>query len=450
VNAAELVRWVEHVVGAPVLAFDRVAAGASRATYIAAIAGQDDLVVRADTGDGPMAGTELTLSREAEAYAALWSTGVRIPRLHAVAADGSALLVDRARGSHLLADLPAEAKRRIYDDYLDCLIELHSVDVTTLDLPSYHRPTNGLSHAVLELDLWGRVLDEQTTQPWPLAHFARAVLGRLAPVHVARTVFCHGDVGPGNFVHDGRRVTAMLDWEFSHIGDPMDDLAWWVFRGHDWTGGCGDLAAQLRRWSAATSLAVDPGRIEYYRAVVMFRWLVSVAAALDHGGSGMDRSVYFRLVPILSVRLTRALAALLAVPLAPLDPPQVGEPSAAAVVLDALGADLDDVIRPAITDPDALRRLDATSLYLDHLRAVDRIGAVTWRAELDDVARWTGRRPQNVPEGQQFVADALREQPPSWESVTNYFWRHANRLVALWPATAEKAFGSPTVVPSIG
>ncbi len=74
-----------------------------------------------------------------------------------------------------------------------------------------------------------------------LAHLALEVLRRLAPASVPRTVVCHGDVGPGNFLHDGARVTALLDWEFAHLGDPMDDLAWWVFRGHDIAGDCGDL-----------------------------------------------------------------------------------------------------------------------------------------------------------------------------------------------------------------
>jgi aminoglycoside phosphotransferase (APT) family kinase protein len=36
----------------------------------------------------------------------------------------------------------------------------------------------------------------------------------------------HGDPGPGNMVHDGRRVLAFTDWEFSHLGDPMED---WVY-----------------------------------------------------------------------------------------------------------------------------------------------------------------------------------------------------------------------------
>ena len=110
-------------------------------------------------------------------------------------------------------------------------------------------------------------------------------------------------------------MTALLDWEFCHLGDPMDDLGGWLFRGYDMAAWQGDLGAQLRRWSDRTGVAVDRRSVEYYRAVTMVRWLVSVATTIENGGSGMDRSVHYALVPVLSVRLPRALATLLDVDL---------------------------------------------------------------------------------------------------------------------------------------
>ena len=38
-------------------------------------------------------------------------------------------------------------------------------------------------------------------------------------------VLIHGDCHPGNLLSDGRRITAMLDWEDSAIGDPRFDVA---------------------------------------------------------------------------------------------------------------------------------------------------------------------------------------------------------------------------------
>ncbi|MFF0741647.1 phosphotransferase family protein [Streptomyces sp. NPDC004111] len=56
--------------------------------------------------------------------------------------------------------------------------------------------------------------------------------------HRARpgTVLVHGDFGPNNVLltGDGARVTALLDWEWAHAGDPVEDLAWceWIVRTH--------------------------------------------------------------------------------------------------------------------------------------------------------------------------------------------------------------------------
>jgi Ser/Thr protein kinase RdoA (MazF antagonist) len=46
----------------------------------------------------------------------------------------------------------------------------------------------------------------------------------------------HGDYGPQNLLLElaAWEVAAVLDWEFAHEGDPIDDLAWaeWIVRMH--------------------------------------------------------------------------------------------------------------------------------------------------------------------------------------------------------------------------
>ncbi|MEU4742273.1 aminoglycoside phosphotransferase family protein [Actinosynnema sp. NPDC023658] len=70
-----------------------------------------------------------------------------------------------------------------------------------------------------------------------------AALRRIHIVHLnARTgaedgrVLVHGDYGPNNVLLDPAtfEVTAVLDWEFAHLGDPVEDLAWceWIVRMH--------------------------------------------------------------------------------------------------------------------------------------------------------------------------------------------------------------------------
>jgi aminoglycoside phosphotransferase len=47
-------------------------------------------------------------------------------------------------------------------------------------------------------------------------------------------VIVHGDFGPQNVLIEGGAVTALVDWEFAHIGQPVEDLAWaeWIVRMH--------------------------------------------------------------------------------------------------------------------------------------------------------------------------------------------------------------------------
>lgn len=49
-------------------------------------------------------------------------------------------------------------------------------------------------------------------------------------------VLVHGDFGPQNVLLDPAtlEITAVLDWEWAHLGDPVDDLAWceWILRMH--------------------------------------------------------------------------------------------------------------------------------------------------------------------------------------------------------------------------
>jgi aminoglycoside phosphotransferase (APT) family kinase protein len=52
----------------------------------------------------------------------------------------------------------------------------------------------------------------------------------------AGSVLVHGDYGPNNVLLDPATadITAVLDWEWAHAGDPAEDLAWceWIVRMH--------------------------------------------------------------------------------------------------------------------------------------------------------------------------------------------------------------------------
>jgi len=74
----------------------------------------------------------------------------------------------------------------------------------------------------------------------------------------APAVFCHGDWTDGNLLADGRRVTAVLDWEAAHLGDPVRELsraAWGASRKDPrsfaaMVGAYGADPAEVRAWAS--------------------------------------------------------------------------------------------------------------------------------------------------------------------------------------------------------
>ncbi len=107
------------------------------------------------------------------------------------------------------------------DDFVRRLDELHRTDWASRLSPDAE-PAD-VTHA--GIDRWYGVYRGETDVVIPLLEEAAAWLHHhaAAPQHVG---IVHGDPGPGNFVHDGSQVIAFTDWEFTHIGDPVED---WVY-----------------------------------------------------------------------------------------------------------------------------------------------------------------------------------------------------------------------------
>ena len=301
--------WVEAEVGA-LGAIVRIGSGASREIWRVETS-EGPLVARVDTGTGPVAGTALDLRREAVVYAALRDRGLPIPRLRAVEPAGRALLMDLVEGGEALGEV-ADADRRgaISRDYLSWLGRLHGLDPADLELPGWALPVDGPDHARLDLELWSSICDERAAG-WtmPPTRFALAWLGSHAPGTASRTSLCHGDAGPGNFLYGDRAVTAMLDWEFAHVGDPHDDLAWVAVRNH-LLGRPMDLGDAFAAWQRVTGLPIEPERLEYYRVLVLVRMAISCDATIAWKGGVEDDTIRTQVLlrPWLGVALTNALS----------------------------------------------------------------------------------------------------------------------------------------------
>jgi aminoglycoside phosphotransferase (APT) family kinase protein len=81
----------------------------------------------------------------------------------------------------------------------------------------------------------------------------------------------HGDYRTGNFLFDDERITAVLDWEMVHLGDPMEDVGWLC--GRSWRQGtplAGGLVERERfyeMYQAAGGFPVDRSSVLFWEVL---------------------------------------------------------------------------------------------------------------------------------------------------------------------------------------
>ncbi len=75
-----------------------------------------------------------------------------------------------------------------------------------------------------------------------------------------RPVLVHGDIGFHNMLIDNGRLTALVDWEFAHIGDAAEDMG--SIRNVLGEDGWDDVMARYR---AAGGPEIDPVRLHFFR-----------------------------------------------------------------------------------------------------------------------------------------------------------------------------------------
>ncbi len=120
-------------------------------------------------------------------------------------------------------DRPVARRRALAEAFCDLLAQVHAVDWRALGLGDVLADP-GEEAARHELDHWEQVLRADQLEALPELDLAIDWLrARARPSR--RTVLVHADYKPGNILLEGDRVTALLDWELAHLGDPLEDLA---------------------------------------------------------------------------------------------------------------------------------------------------------------------------------------------------------------------------------
>lgn len=124
--------------------------------------------------------------------------------------------------------LPQAYRIALGDQFTDALAALHTLDWPARPiarLAGAGEPVTAGNAAHRVIAEWGALIERWAMRPYPLAQWGLRWLERNAPV-APRVAVIHGDYRTGNFLEQGGRITAILDWELVHLGDPHEDLAW--------------------------------------------------------------------------------------------------------------------------------------------------------------------------------------------------------------------------------
>ncbi len=101
-----------------------------------------------------------------------------------------------------------------------------------------------------------------------------------------RFALLHGDPNPGNYLLDGDRVVAVLDWELAAIGDPRSDLGFYAALATIFGGMPADRGKTVYSSAYGAITGSTPSNLDYFEALGLFKMGVVLAGWQGVWGAG--------------------------------------------------------------------------------------------------------------------------------------------------------------------
>jgi aminoglycoside phosphotransferase (APT) family kinase protein len=208
-----------------------------------------------------------------------------------------AMVIERMRGksqtSELFNDGPdAHQADEVMRHLCEVLVELHTTPIPTLNVGGALADPRGVG---IDASSWDAYMDstfEYYVSSYPSLNYDPAAMIMLDAALTLRRnkprplplCLVHGDFNPANFLYDEGRVTALIDWENSRIGDPREDLGWMVaMDGMSNTAVMAhprDEGGFLAYYNKLTGFAITPEELGYFILFGTMNIAVPVASAI--------------------------------------------------------------------------------------------------------------------------------------------------------------------------
>jgi aminoglycoside phosphotransferase (APT) family kinase protein len=162
------------------------------------------------------------------------------------------------------------ARERLAGQFVDILARIHALDWRASGLEFLGVPSSETACGLMEIDRWEAIVDRDALEPQPVLRAAFRWLRNHVPPPAQRIVLVHADYRTGNFLcNAGGEIKGVLDWEMTHLGDPMEDVAWacirpWRWLGDEKIGGLMERDQFYRRYAEATGFEVNEESVRFW------------------------------------------------------------------------------------------------------------------------------------------------------------------------------------------
>lgn len=185
-------------------------------------------------------------------------------------------------GGWLTEVSPAE-RERIWWAGVGVLTQVHELDVGTLGLEFVDQAGFGPTGLRQRLAYYEHYLNWAYEGSVPVAQAALRWLQEHRPAETRPPVLLWGDSRIGNIIFSGGQAAAVLDWEMATLGQPEEDLAWFLLLDRHHSEGVGvqrlpgfpDAASTIARYEQLSGRSLTD--MDYYEVLSAMKFAVVMA-----------------------------------------------------------------------------------------------------------------------------------------------------------------------------
>jgi len=205
-------------------------------------------------------------------------------------------------------------RAKIAKQWVEILGHIHTIDWKALGLSFLGVPELGTDCASREIDKWEMVIDKHKLEQQPILTEALLWLKSNKP-EAERITLVHGDFKQDNLLFENEKITAFLDWEMAHLGDPMEDLGWTCvgFWRQDTHLTCGLIEKEelFRYYEELTGIKVDERKVFFYQMLGCVKMAAIILTGVRSLSDGRSRDIVLGLLGFMELKLEDEIANLL-------------------------------------------------------------------------------------------------------------------------------------------